>query len=181
MCTHAGRLVSVVFVAMLLAGCSATSQKKWPVATPQVHVERENSNPAAADMSPAQRDQAYRNAYGEGDHLVKQGQYGLAIGAFETALDLRPDSTEALFNLGACHESIGDPLRAVNLYTRVLDAKPDDADCYRNLGTSFMKLYYRDKSPAWRKMAEEAWRHSLRINADQPDVAAFLDHRAALD
>ncbi len=162
----------------MLAGCDDGSRQKI-VATPPVRVEREK--PAIADMTPGERAQAYQDACDQGAVRLKEGQYGLALGAFETALEIEPDSTAALFNLGACHEAIGDPLRAINLYRRVLDATPNDSDCYRNLGTSYIKLYVREKSPAWRKMALDAWRRSLQIQPEQPDVQAFLDHGPTVD
>jgi len=172
------QLATAFLFAPFLSGCSSLFDKKPDAPTTVVKVERED---AAPDMTPAQRGQAYRNAYDEGLRLVKDGQFGLAIGAFEAALELRQESTEALFNLGACHESIGDPLRAIHYYRRVLDANPEDADCFRNLGTSFIKLYYREKSPAWRTMAFDAWRRSLKLNPDQPDVRRYLTHVPELD
>jgi Flp pilus assembly protein TadD len=135
----------------------------------------------AVAMTPAQRDRAYRAACEEGLRLADGDQYGLALAAFERALALEPSSTDALFNLGACYEAVGDPLRAVQIYRRVLEMNTEDADCYTNLGTSFIKLYYRDKSPAWRKMARDAWQHSLAIKPDQPQVREYLARSDSLD
>jgi tetratricopeptide (TPR) repeat protein len=161
-------------------GCNGIAKNSPASHTAAVRVERETPGMPDPGASPSQRSQAYRSAYQEGLDLVKQGQYGLALGAFEKALELRPNSPTALFNIGACHESIGDPLRAINYYRRVLALNPDDADCYRNLGTSFIKLYYREKSPAWRQMAQDAWKRSLSIRPDQPDIRAYLAHEPSL-
>jgi len=135
----------------------------------------------APPMTPAQRDRAYRAAYQEGLRLVQKAHYGLAIQRFEQAAELKPLSAEALFNLGACHEAIGDPLRAINIYKRVLELHPEDSDCYANLGTAFIKMYYREKSPIWRKMARDAWQRSLAMNPNQPDVRAFMARSESLD
>jgi predicted Zn-dependent protease len=163
----------------LLTGCNSLIQKK-PVAGQSAVVERDPPDTATSDLPPAQRGAAFRAAYNEGLRLANDGQYGLAIGAFEKAAALEPSNTAAVFNLGACHESIGDPLRAVNYYRRVLEVDSNDADCYRNLGTSFIKLYHREQSPAWRKMAYDAWRRSLQINPDQPDVRRWLSSNVTL-
>jgi len=166
-------MAAAFFASPLLAGCNALFKHK-PIAGESARVERDPPEAKASDLTPAQRSQGYQSAYDEGLRLVNGGQYGLAIGAFEKALALVPDSTHAVFNLGACHEAIGDPLRAINYYRRVLENDPDDADCYRNLGTSFIKLYYREQSPAWRKMAHDAWTRSLQIQPNQPDVKQWL-------
>ena len=134
-----------------------------------------------SSMTPEQREEEYQTAYRAGVAFAARGQYAPALEAFEQALTLKPSSVDALFNLGACHEAIGDPLRAVNIYRRVLDVYPDDPDCYANLGTSFIKMYYRDKSPTWRKMARDAWYHSLSLNPNQPHVKEYLAQSESLD
>ena len=165
-----GPLLAVVALVSGMPGCGRFARQK-PEPTGKVVVEHEGGKDS---LTPAQQEESFQRACAEGLRLVNNGEFGLAIGAFETACELHPDSTEALFNLGACHESIGDPLKAINCYRRVLELSPDDADCYRNLGTSFIKLYYREKSPAWRKMAIDAWNRSLRLRPNQPDVRQYL-------
>lgn len=137
----------------------------------EVVVERYDD---AETMTPAERDRRFREVYARGVELAGTGQYGLALGSFEQAVKLRPDSTEALFNLAACHDAIGDPMKAIGIYRQLLRITPDDADCYANLGTSFIKMYHREQSPAWRKMAWEAWNTSLRIKPDQPMIREYL-------
>ena len=64
---------------------------------------------------------------------------------------------------------------AVNIYREVLKIAPNDPDCYANLGTSFMKMYHREKSPTWTRMAKEAWEQSLVLNPAQPRVREYLE------
>ncbi len=163
-------LVMLIVAGLPMAGCASMFKTDANVT-------------AAAQLDPAdqkkpltsvEQEESHWRAHGEGLRLIQEGQYGLAIGAFESALEMQPDSTDAMFNLGACHEAIGDPLRAINYYRRVLEVTPNDPDCYRNLGTSFIKLYHRESSPAWKKMATDAWRQSLRLQPNQPDVRTFL-------
>lgn len=155
-----------------VSGCSAFEKKKVPEArTSQVILERENDYLA---MSPAEQDRMYRDSFRRGADLAERGQYGLAMGAFEEAVRIMPDSYEARFNLAACYDAIGDPMQAVSIYRELLSEAPDDADCYANLGTSFIKMYHQDNSAVWKRMAWEAWEESLRISPDQPAVRAYL-------
>jgi len=172
------RITTAILLLILLVptGCSEMSDRDK--ASESVLVEAPDATPS---MTPAELARRFRAAYAQGIKLVQQGQYGLALGAFEQAVALKPMSSEALFNLGACYEAIGDPPRAINIYRRVLALTPNDADCYANLGTSFIKMYYRDKSPVWRRMAREAWQHSLELNPGQADVRAFVAKSESLD
>lgn len=136
-----------------------------------VVVEHEGGDAA---MTPDEREYRFQRSYVEGVRLAEQGEYGMALGMFDEAVRMRPDNPEAVFNLAACHDALGDPARAIDLYRRVLDMTPNDPDCYANLGTSFIKMYYREKSPAWRKMAWEAWERALSINPQQPNIREYL-------
>lgn len=132
-------------------------------------------------MTPDQREREYRAAYDNGLRFAAKGQYALALQAFEQALAADPSSVDARFNLAASYEAVGDPMRAINIYRSILDANPNDADCYANLGTSFIKMYCRDKSPMWRKMARDAWSRSLEIKPDQPDLKEYLAKSESLE
>lgn len=172
-CLRSALLVAAA-VLVTSPGCADRSAKDR--VQPSVRVERPAKAPP---MSRRQREQAFHAAYAEGMALAAQREYGVALGSFEKAAALNPMSTEALFNLGACHEALGDPLRAISIYRRIIKLTPDDADCYTNLGTSYVKMYFREKSPAWRRMALEAWEHSLQLNPDQPHVKRFLQQTAS--
>ncbi len=132
-------------------------------------------------LTAVERDRRFRRVFNEGVRLVQGRQTGPALAAFQEAVRLQPNSTAALFNLGACYEELGDPMRAVHLYRRVLTITPDDPACYFNLGTSYIKMYYRDKSPGWRKMARDAWGRSLALQPGQVEVERFLARTETLD
>jgi tetratricopeptide (TPR) repeat protein len=157
-------------------GCADQSSKDR--IQPSVRVERPAQKPP---MSRRERQQAFHDAYAEGMAYVAQREYGVALGSFEKAAALNPMSTEALFNLGACHEALGDPLRAIGIYRKIIELTPDDPDCYTNLGTSYVKMYHREKSPTWRRMALEAWDHSLRLKPNQPHVKRFIQQTASIE
>lgn len=132
-------------------------------------------------MTPAERQRRFSACYAEGLDLAGREQYALAMHAFEEAVALKPTSPEAMFNLGACYDATGDPLRAISIYRQVLKVRPEDSDCYANLGTAFIKMYHRERSPVWRKMARESWRHALKLNTNQPNVKDFLAMTEAID
>lgn len=154
---------------LALAGCG--SKYKTPPVTSRVEIE--NESPKA--LTAAEQDEKFNEVYEQGIDYVRIEQYGPALASFEEAIRLKPDHPDALFNLGACHEAVGDPLAAINIYRDVLKIRPDDPDCYANLGTSFIKMYHREKSPTWKKMATEAWERSLALNPQQPRVRGFID------
>lgn len=148
-------------------GCGALFRK--PEAT-ALHVEP----PVKQELTVEQRGQTYQAAFQHGLELTRKGEYGLALGAYEAAVEMNPNSKEALFNLGASHEALGDPFKALTLYRRVLAIDPDDADTYRNIGTCCMKLAHRERNGAWLDMARSAWQRSLELQPNQPDVAGYL-------
>lgn len=152
----------------LQAGCS---NLKWG------EEHRVSARPAIVDetkLTQAQRQDRFVSSYRAGMMYARQKSYPEAMAAFEEAAQMRPDSTEALFNLAACYESVGDPLRAIGIYNKILRLTPNDPDCYHNLGTSYMKLYYLQKSPSWKRMAILAWEKSLKLRPDQPKIRAYL-------
>lgn len=169
--SHRSTILGFVFFVSLsfLGGC--TSIFGGSKIEQGVVVESVNEGP---ELSVAEREQRFQEAYSGGIQLVQQEQYALALGAFEEAVSLRPDSLEALFNLGACYENIGDPMKAISIYRRVLEVTPEDSDCYVNLGTSYIKMYHRENSPVWRRLARKSWEKSLQLNPDQPNVKEFL-------
>lgn len=150
-----------------MAGCQGLFRK--PEAT-ALRVEP----PIKQELTAEQRSTTYRAAFQQGLELTRKGEYGLALGAYEDAVAMDPNSKEALFNLGATHEALGDPFKAMTLYRRVLELDPNDADCYRNMGTCCMKLAHRERNGAWLDMARSSWQRSLELQPNQPDVASYL-------
>lgn len=162
-------LAGILLGLVTASGCAESS--KPPVRTAVTKQNVINETPA---LTPAQRSARFKAAFDRGMAFVAKKQYGLALGAFEEAVNANPTSMEAVFNLGACYEQIGDPFQAIQLYRRVLVASPDDPFCYANLGTSYIKMYHRERSPVWRKMAIEAWQRSLELNPDQPNLRQYV-------
>jgi Tfp pilus assembly protein PilF len=167
------RLVVVATMMTLGCGCHTAKTDSSAIAgSPQVQVDRPDD---PANLSDAQRTDQFYYSYETGMNMIQRGQYAHAMGAFEEALRMNPSSTEAMFNLAACYDSIGDPLRAIPIYRRLLSETPNDADCHANLGTAFIKMYHRERSPGWRKMAWDSWNRSLQLNPEQPEIRRYLE------
>jgi len=125
-------------------------------------------------LTQEQRSLSFRDSFARGLELTRKQEHGLALGAYEEALQVDPTSRDALFNLGATHEALGDAFKAITIYRRVLEIDPNDADCYRNIGTCAMKLAHRERNTAWLEVARTAWQQSLEMQPNQPDVAGYL-------
>jgi tetratricopeptide (TPR) repeat protein len=158
----AASLTLAGILVLMVTGCG--SQFKTAPVTSGVEIQNESPQVLTAE----EREGRFKDLY------ARREQYGPALAVFEEALRLNPNDVDALFNLGACHESVGDPLAAINIYRDVLRIRPNDPDCYANLGTSFIKMYHREKTAAWKKMATEAWKQSLALNPHQPRVQGYL-------
>lgn len=159
-------------IAMAISGCAANHADKTD--TSPLRVEKVEPPP----LTPQQERDAFDRAMTEGMAKVEQGDFGTALGDFEQALALQPDSIEALIAMGACHESIGDPVEAIRHYRRALAINPLEVDAHANLGTAYIKLYHRENNPTWKRLALNAWRQSLALNPDQPDLRGYLQREA---
>jgi len=174
--TRRGIGLGICVVLACTGGCGAPNPPEMEVGGAVVAQTEQ-----APAMTAEQADREYNTAYAAGVTFAEKAEFSSAMQAFERALLVRPTSTDALFNLGACHEAIGDPARAVNIYQQVLRVTPNDPDCYANLGTSFIKMYVRERSPIWRRMARDAWQRSLELKPDQPKVKEYLARTESLD
>ncbi len=68
--------------------------------------------------------------------LQSQNRNDECIAAYEQAVRVKPDYTEAWVNLGVAWKNKGNNERAIFCYRKVLQFKPDFAEIYYNLGNS---------------------------------------------
>ena len=72
--------------------------------------------------------------YNLGLALKHRGRFQEAIGHFEQALQLKPDSADTHNNLGATLWQVGRAQEAMGHYELALRIKPDSAEAHYNLG-----------------------------------------------
>lgn len=56
----------------------------------------------------------------QGNKFAKAGEYADAIGMYQAGLEEKPDDWEAIFNMGVCHEALGQFSQAEDCYDRAL-------------------------------------------------------------
>ncbi len=93
--------------------------------------------------------------------------------AYARALELDPDHTDALVNLGRLLHESGEPAAAEPLYRRALELRPEDATAAFNLGVALEDL---------RRLPEALleYQHAVRLDPDNADAhfnAAALAER----
>jgi protein O-GlcNAc transferase len=94
--------------------------------------------------------------------LFEKGSYDHARETFEAALALKPGDANLLYNLGRCHERLGQADRAEARYNQCLSVAPDNADCRHALAELLVAHGRRDDAV---RMAE-TWLKA------RPDLAA---------
>lgn len=75
-----------------------------------------------------------------GNLLLAHDKLALAIAAYERAVEIRPDFSEALHNLGTALSKSGKPASAAACYVRALQITPDSAPAHNNLGCALILL-----------------------------------------
>lgn len=96
-----------------------------------------------------------------GNYWVQQQDPVRAIGHYEEAVRLGPDSALSLYNLAALYEQTGRVSHAIRTYARVLRLNPDYEKAHLNLG----RLYHLQGNVG---SAMEQYREVLRINSANP-------------
>jgi tetratricopeptide (TPR) repeat protein len=90
-----------------------------------------------------------------------------AIHYYRTALSIRPHDPQALIGLGNVYVRLGQPSRAIPLYTQAMEGQPPSADLHANLGRAYLV----------EGIHEEALRHlreALRLEPGHPTAEVDL-------
>jgi Tfp pilus assembly protein PilF/peroxiredoxin len=101
--------------------------------------------------------------YRLGTLLVKSGQTAKARTAFERALAMQPNLSEASNDLGTLLAQNGDIPAAIERFRAALDATPDYPDALNNLGYAFLLT---GREPEARELYEKA----LKLQPDFPEA-----------
>ena len=90
-----------------------------------------------------------------------------AINCCKKALELKPDSFTAMFNLGLAYKSNNQPDEAIETYKSALSIKPESCDVYFNLAN----LYDKKNDTL---NALENYKKAYEYNPDNEDINYFL-------
>lgn len=90
--------------------------------------------------------------------IASKQQDSLAALYFKNALNVRPESEEALYNLGYFYQQQGKVEKAVNTYNQLLDVNPQSERGYYNLGYIYLTIKEDFKK------AEQFYRQALDVN-----------------
>ena len=101
-----------------------------------------------------------------GNQAQSAGQFVLAAGCFEEALEHQPGNAVHWYNLGNAQRELGQPQAALESFAKSIKFNPNDADAHNNLGNIQRELGKLDKAIASYEMA-------LRIN---PNMHHALAH-----
>ena len=64
----------------------------------------------------------------------------------QRALEINPDYTEALNNMGNAFKDLGETEKAIEFYEKALDIDPNYAQAYYNMGNAFKNLGLPEKA-----------------------------------
>jgi GWxTD domain-containing protein len=107
-------------------------------------------------------------ALGYAQALLARKEFGATRAAVRKFAEKGSDSFDLYWTLGQAAQGAGDAKEAIEHYQRALVLKGDVAAVLNALGDCCLKTGDRD-------MAGQAWRRSLVVNADQPDVRKKLE------
>ena len=125
----------------------------------------------------------------DGAHLFGQGSFAGARDCFQSALNLQPDDPDLVYNLGRCHDRMGQLDLAERLYRQCLERNPDHLEALHACVVLMRNSGRKDMADAlvgdWRRKrpdlagpcVEEGW---LLVQAGDPDRAMYR-YRQALD
>lgn len=105
---------------------------------------------------------AATNYYNSGIAHYQAREYSAAIVAFQRAIEVEPDFTDAYFNLAAVYEYLGDSEKAIQTYAKLLRIKPNDYDATFEMAKSYYKKsnykiamkYLTDIPPTYSRYSE---------------------------
>lgn len=94
-----------------------------------------NSSRAQSSLGSSYREQAEK----EQDGNKRMNLYGQAIVQYRKAVEILPDNTEALYNLGVCYYAIGDKDNALKVYEQALKVTPEYTNASNNAGVIYFE------------------------------------------
>ncbi|MCY2931036.1 MAG: tetratricopeptide repeat protein [Planctomycetota bacterium] len=99
-----------------------------------------------------------------------------ALHAFELALRIDPNFSEAYEQIGLIHFEVGDNAEALKAFERAIAIDPESSVAQRGKGAVLMLRYIADPTDARaREQGLACWTRSLEIDPDQPKLAELVE------
>ncbi len=173
------RLCASVALFALLGACAST-----PAPVPADSDEPapiEPQNPAAPESEEDVRREAVA--------ALVSGDFQRALRLYVQVSNSSPDDTEALYNIGALHERLGNRELAARAYARVVAIDPDHTLGLQGLGLAYLATDDTEQAKIYLDRAvflePTLWRssHALGVIADRQEMhySAIEHYTAALD
>jgi len=122
-----------------------------------------NSSRVQSSLGSSYREQAEKEPAG-----IKRGNlYGQAIEQYRKAVEILPDNTEALYNMGVCYYSIGDHDHALKVYEQALKVSPEYTNAANNAGVIYFERRDYDNAKKYFELA-------LKYQPDNADALGNL-------
>ncbi len=109
------------------------------------------------DMEVLSRRKKARIPYNAGLDLVSRGSYLDAVNKFREAIELDPQFTEAIYNLGVTYQKLNAHDRAIDQFDLAADMNPGNPDYYFAIGNSYFHLEQYPK-------AVSSFERALKLN-----------------
>jgi tetratricopeptide (TPR) repeat protein len=107
--------------------------------------------------------------YMRGLALFGEGKHAEAVEAYEAALAVKPDWTDALHGLAMAHMSAGTVDEAIAIGLRIVELDPEDPFAHTSLS-----MFYQRKSAVAEKVGDEASARELIELAEKEGARARL-------
>ena len=105
-----------------------------------------------------------------GNQAQNSGQFALAEGCFEEALEYQPGNAIYWYNLGNAQRELGKTQTAQESFAKSIQFDPNDADAHNNLGNIQRELGKLDKAIA-------RYENALKLNPNLHHARAHLLHQ----
>jgi len=160
----------LLIAALAVAGCGSApdagnqADTQALLASAQNAFSSGNYEQAVKDFQAAVDTAASLDGYfGLGNALTRLGRLAEAQEAYQKALEINPNHTPTLSNLGVVHYQLGQLSQAQEVFSKVLQITPQDAETHYLLAATYIQ---RQNLEA----AEQSLRRALEINPDLPEA-----------
>lgn len=110
-----------------------------------------------------------------GEVLLDLGDAKAAMKEYLHVANLRRDDVDAWRNLAIAADAAGSLGRATVALQKAIELKPDRADIRADMGNLKLRLHRETGEKKFLVEAVAAWRESLKLDKDQPDIRKKLE------